>query len=325
MEKFQFIISDTPIEQLQDSKIFSVGLRTGDETARFRGSLLTLFGDPIWKSTNKENSFLYIIKAVNGKGQSCEFSVYEGAGGIGIGSQSEDKYTFQAAQVFIQQVIETTPSDYEETIIYEDTKSTIVYGCKDGICYCNETPQFPSETIKTLSLPVLEQSQLEEVLAIDFSNIEDPDDIWFWDNNLDHFSDIHFPTIRDLMRKDLSILAGKTINLDEVRQFNIEDGFRTSFTSETPEMALNALAEVWAWRTTTGKATAKKQLDCSAFAWTLSRGVYGFYGGNLNKKHAVANKLYETYEKQLSSQENTIRFFYALLDLFKFKRQFNQE
>lgn len=85
-------------------------------------------------------------------------------------------------------------------------------------------------------------------------------------------------------------------------------------------MALNALAEIWAWKTTAGNASQKRRLDCSSFAWTISRTVYGFYGGNLNRNHALANALYEEYEDGITSQEDTLRFFYALLELFKFKR-----
>ncbi|HBU82394.1 MAG TPA: hypothetical protein DEF35_12240 [Paenibacillus sp.] len=97
-------------------------------------------------------------------------------------------------------------------------------------------------------------------------------------------------------------------------------GFDPKFSSETPEMALNALAEIWAWKTTAGNASQKRRLDCSSFAWTISRAVYGFYGGNLNRNHALANALYEEYEDGITSQEDTLRFFYALLELFKFKR-----
>ncbi|GMK37023.1 hypothetical protein PCCS19_00760 [Paenibacillus sp. CCS19] len=171
-----------------------------------------------------------------------------------------------------------------------------------------------------MNLRELTKRQLDEVLIIDFSNIEDSDDSWFWKNDLLNLSSVHFPTIRDIMRKDLILSQNKTVGLEEVKLIGLAEGFRPQFNAETPEMALIALVEVWAWTIMEGKPSKKRRLNCSSLAWTLARAVYGFYGGNLDKTHAQANILFEAYEDKISSQEDTLRFFYTLLDLFGFKR-----
>ncbi|MBB3071752.1 hypothetical protein FHS14_004767 [Paenibacillus baekrokdamisoli] len=317
---YQFCLSKNRNSILGSSKILSPEIQFGEETAQFRGSLLTLFGQPAYKTSNSENAFQYFITATDDAGQSYEFTVYEGPSGLAIGGHRIDSHTILAAQSFVQYVKEASPADFEETMMYEDTGCTIVYGCKDGVCYYREIPKFTTIEHNNKELPDLTQNQLDEVLTIDFSNIKDEDDLWFWKNDMLDFSNVHFPTIRDLMRKDLIVTLGKTIGLEEVKVIGVEEGFCPEFSAETPEMALIALTEVWAWKTTAGKPTKKRHLNCSSFAWTLARAVYGFYGGNLDKTHAQANAFYEVYEDKISSQEDTLRFFYALLDLFKFKR-----
>jgi len=317
MYKFQAI--ETQPFKLRSSKILNPEVGFGQETAQFRGSLLTLFGEPNFKTSNAENAFQYTIRATDDTGQTYTFTIYEGSSGLAIGSHHRDTSTHLAAQTFVQYVKGAPPADFEEKMVYGDTGSRIVYGCKDGVCYYNETLPFSNVAHNYEELPQLSQSQLDEVLAIDFSNTTD-EDSWFWKEASLKFSNVHFPSIRDLMRKDLSLSRANTISLREVNQIGLEEGFRPNFSANTPEKALIASGEVWAWKTTAGKATQKRRLDCSSFAWTLSRAVYGFHGGNLSKNHARANALYEAYENNISSQENTLRFFYALLDLFKFKR-----
>lgn len=315
---YQFCVSKNPNSILGSSKVFSPEIQCGEEIAQFRGSLLTLFGQPDYKTSNSVNAYQYVITATDDAGQFYEFTVYEGPSGLAIGGHRIDSHIVLVAQSFIQCVKEASPADFEETMMYEDTGSTIVYGCKNGVCYYSEIPKFTALKHNNKELPELTQDQLDELLTIDFWNIEDEDDVWFWKNDLLNFSNVHFPTIRDLMRKDLIVSLGEPIGLKEVKVIGVEEGFGPEFSAETPEMALIALAEVWAWKTTTaGKTTKKKQLNCSSFAWTLARAVYGFYGGNLDKTHAKANAFYEMYEDKISSQEDTLQFFYALLDLFK--------
>ncbi|MBY0217871.1 hypothetical protein H7K30_14970 [Paenibacillus illinoisensis] len=316
---YRFIASNKNTSMDNSSNILSPEIRYAEELALFRGSLLTLFGEPDYKSSNVENAFEYYITAKDEVGNSYEFTVYQGSSGLGIEGKENDDSVLQAALYFVRYVKDAVPADFNENLIYEDTGNTIEYGCKNGVCYYTESSPITTLNNKN-QLPEITILQWDEINKIDFTEIVDPDDLWFWKEDLSDFSTIDFPVIRDLMRKDLSLIVGKPIGLDDVRLIGYEGGFVQEFNSGTPEMALNALAEVWAWKTTAGNGSQKKRLDCSSFAWTISRAVYGFYGGNLNKNHALANALYEEYVYQISSQEDTLRFFYALLDLFKFKR-----
>ncbi|MFB9324496.1 hypothetical protein ACFFSY_00900 [Paenibacillus aurantiacus] len=317
---YQFCVSNNHNIFFGSSKILTPEIQSGNEIAQFRGSLLTLFGQPDYKTSDAENAFQYVITATDNAGQSYDLTVYQGPSGLAIGSPGIDPFTKQVAHSFVHYVKEASPADFEETMIYQDTGYTLVYGCKDGVCYYRETPMFTTIEQTSKGLLDLTQSQLDEVLIIDFANIKDSDDLWFWKNDLLNLSSVHFPTIRDLMRKDLIVALNKTIGLEEVKLIGLDEGFRPEFSTGTPEMAFIALAEVWAWKMTAGKPSKKRRLKCSSFAWTLARAAYGFYGGNLDKTHAQANALFEAYEDKISSQEDTLRFFYTLLDLFGFKR-----
>ncbi|MWC29861.1 hypothetical protein [Paenibacillus sp. MMS18-CY102] len=302
------------------SLILSIDIGVGVEIAQFRGSLLGLFGEPNYKASNIENAFQYTISAMDTAGETYMFTVYEGASGLGIGGQSNDPATLLAAKAFIEYVKHAPPAEYEEKLVYSDTGSTIRYGCKDGVGYFNECLPFADVAPTVGELPQIAPNQLDELTGIDFSNIADEDERWFWKKDLLNFSSIHFPTIRDLMRKDVSRGRANPISLEQLREIARVDGFEAVFGAQSAEMALVSLVSVWAWHTTEGKATKKKKLDCTSFAWTISRAVYGLYGGNFNKNHARANALFEAYEDKISSPEDTLRFFYAVLDIFKLKR-----
>lgn len=273
---------------------------------------MALFGEPDYKTSDAENAFQYTITATDNVQNSYEITVYQGPSGLAIEGNENEASVLNAAQFFVGYVKKARPADFDEKLVYEDTGYIIEYGCKNGVCYYKELPQ-TTNTLKRnkIRLADLTPGQLNEINEIDFTKIKDSDDSWFWKVDLLNFSTIDFPLIRDLMRKDLSLILGKPIGLDEVMQMGSAEGFDPEFSSETPEMALNALAEIWAWKTTAGKASQKRRLDCSSFAWTISRAVYGFYGGNLNRNHALANALYEEYEDRITSQEDTLRFFYA--------------
>ncbi|SEK61871.1 hypothetical protein [Paenibacillus sp. OK003] len=318
---YDFTASKKNINDYESSKILTPEIGDREELAQFRGSLLALFGEPDYKTSDAENAFQYTITATDNVQNSYEITVYQGPSGLAIEGNENEASVLNAAQFFVGYVKKARPADFDEKLVYEDTGYIIEYGCKNGVCYYKESPQ-TTTTLKSnkIRLADLTPGQLNEINEIDFTKIKDPNDSWFWKEDLLNFSTIDFPLIRDLMRKDLSLVLGKPIGLDEVMQMGSDEGFDLEFSSETPEMALNALAEIWAWKTTAGKASQKRRLDCSSFAWTISRAVYGFYGGNLNSNHALANALYEEYEDRITSQEDTLRFFYALLELFKFKR-----
>lgn len=111
----------------------------GKESAKFRGSLLTLFGEPVYKTDDASNAYTYVIQVKENNQNACIFTVYEGPSGTAIGYNGKgDKETETAAEALITEIIMTTPLDYEEVVIYHDFGNKITYGCKNGICYFRE-------------------------------------------------------------------------------------------------------------------------------------------------------------------------------------------
>ncbi|MFD1887844.1 hypothetical protein [Paenibacillus wenxiniae] len=123
------------------SKFLDTGIFEGEESAKFRGSLLTLFGEPLHKSDNAENAYSYLIEVSDETGK-WYFTVYEGPSGPAIGYDYDEKENQanarEAAKSLLAKIEETTPSDFNEIIYYEDFGSKITYGCKDGECFYKE-------------------------------------------------------------------------------------------------------------------------------------------------------------------------------------------
>ncbi len=126
---------------LGTSKFLDTGIMGGEESAKFRGSLLTLFGEPSYKSDNAEDAYSYLVE-VSDATNKWYFTVYEGPSGPAIGYDYDEKENEanarEAAQSLLQKIRETTPSDFNEVIYYEDFGTKITYGCRGGKCFYKE-------------------------------------------------------------------------------------------------------------------------------------------------------------------------------------------
>jgi len=112
--------------------------------ARFRGSLLTLFGPPPFSSDDADAAFKYVIEAEDATGKQWIITAYEGPSGPAFGSSSSQRDTtdlIQVAEALLDLIERTPPADFEAILEAEDYDSIITYGCKDGVCYWNEEQQ----------------------------------------------------------------------------------------------------------------------------------------------------------------------------------------
>ncbi|MGV2964864.1 MULTISPECIES: hypothetical protein [unclassified Paenibacillus] len=121
------------------SKFLDTGIFEGKESAKFRGSLLTLFGEPFYKSDNAEDAYHYLIE-VSHNTSKWNFMVYEGPSGPAIGYDSNENQpnAMEASKALLEKIRGTTPSDFNEVVYYEDFGSKITYGSKNGECFYKE-------------------------------------------------------------------------------------------------------------------------------------------------------------------------------------------
>ncbi|MCK9857869.1 hypothetical protein [Paenibacillus sp. ATY16] len=110
-----------------------------EEIARYRGCLLTLFGEPNEESTNMEQAFTYVIKAQRSDGSSWILTAYEGQSGFAIGGKQDVPLSAEMAYLLKQRIDGVEPSDFDRKgMTYPDTGEIYSYGCKNGICYANK-------------------------------------------------------------------------------------------------------------------------------------------------------------------------------------------
>lgn len=102
------------------------------------GKLLSVFGEPAYKSENYENSFSYIIRAVSDDGRSVILNVY-GVGAVHIGALQQDEFSRVAAEELIEYVSAAEPSDFERTVYYLDFNMQIDISLKNGIVSIKES------------------------------------------------------------------------------------------------------------------------------------------------------------------------------------------
>ncbi|CAM4274711.1 hypothetical protein [Saccharibacillus endophyticus] len=121
------------------SKFLDPGIYEGEESARFRGSLLALFGEPLYQSDNAEDAYHYVIE-VSDDTSKWHFMVYDGPSGPAIGYDQKENQpnAIESAKVLLEKIREAPPSDFNEIIYYEDFGSKITYGCKNGECFYKE-------------------------------------------------------------------------------------------------------------------------------------------------------------------------------------------
>ncbi|WP_141506221.1 hypothetical protein [Paenibacillus luteus] len=135
-------ITDVTFSKMNDlsysngtSKLLSV---TTDlkEIAKYRGSLITLFGDPTQATVNSENAFDYVIQAQRSDGSKWNITAYQGPSGFAIGGTGENELSHEIAYILKERLAATAPSDFEKRDIrYVDSGDTYSYGCRNGECY----------------------------------------------------------------------------------------------------------------------------------------------------------------------------------------------
>ncbi|HEX9058810.1 MAG TPA: hypothetical protein VF941_01380, partial [Clostridia bacterium] len=162
--------------------------------------------------------------------------------------------------------------------------------------------QEQTKNLDALRLYQLNHNQIQE-LEEGFINDEDSDDNakWFWGFNKS-YGKLDFPTIRDLMRKDLSIDRLRLITLTEVIKISRDDKISNFVSPAVPEMALILLVEAWLRMSTENNLTP---IDCSVLAWIVAYGCFGFDGGYLNNFHQKSLKLYEKLIEETKSTLNS--------------------
>ncbi|MBE0339009.1 hypothetical protein E0698_21870 [Paenibacillus sp. 23TSA30-6] len=139
--KFIYKKVNDPKDSLMTSNILHATSLEEETVAQFRGALITLFGKPQRTSKNFEDAYEYIIKATNPDGQSWILTAYEGPGGPAIGGDTKKESVEEVAQDLLNLIEATKPADFEDVGYYEDTGSTIRYGCKDQVCFYHESTQ----------------------------------------------------------------------------------------------------------------------------------------------------------------------------------------
>lgn len=122
------------------SKMLFFGMSGGIEAAKFRGSLISLFGEPPLKTDNSEDAYSYIIDVTSNNNEQWIFTVYCGSSGpaIGFDMKGDHKKARNPAEYLLKTIMETKPANFQETLISKDFNTEIQYGCKDGECFYHE-------------------------------------------------------------------------------------------------------------------------------------------------------------------------------------------
>lgn len=108
------------------------GVSSTKDAILIEGKLLTLFGEPVRKSENSENSFDYIIRATESGGQSVILIVYS-TGLVSIGSTQQDEFAKAAAEALMDYVSAAEPKDFERTVYYLDFNMQMDLSLKNGV------------------------------------------------------------------------------------------------------------------------------------------------------------------------------------------------
>ena len=102
-----------------------------EQAALVEAKLLTVFGEPVYKSQNMENSFEYVIQAMSDTGRSVILTVYN-VGIVHIGCELQDSFARDAADALIAYVNAAAPTDYARTVYYLDFAAQVDICVKDG-------------------------------------------------------------------------------------------------------------------------------------------------------------------------------------------------
>lgn len=119
------------------SKIMNSSL----ESARFRGALSQVFGDPPEVKTivgDGQSPFEYVIETSSPSGHRVILTAYDGPSGPAIGGNHQDPESRVAAQELEALLTTTTPRDYEIRYYNEEYDVTITCRCQSGACSSDE-------------------------------------------------------------------------------------------------------------------------------------------------------------------------------------------
>lgn len=127
------------------SKICNVDYLGENQWVEYFGSLIALFGEPLYISDDFETMFEYYIKAESKEGTYVVLSVYSGPSGPAIGGDVEiewDKgrkaFQQEAVLALIELIKSTKPANYSYEGFYEDYSLGIKCGVKNGKPYYEE-------------------------------------------------------------------------------------------------------------------------------------------------------------------------------------------
>jgi len=109
-------------------------------SARFRGSLLALFGNPLESSTDADGAFTYVLEVQNEHGQTWIMTAYEGPSGPAFGGpmRAGTDEPLRGADALLALIDATPPADFEAILAAPEYASRITYGCHAGECYWRE-------------------------------------------------------------------------------------------------------------------------------------------------------------------------------------------
>lgn len=110
-------------------------------SARFRGALLALFGEPVVRSSDADNAFSYLFEVTAATGETWILTAYEGPSGPAFGGLMDHPLENAAAEALLALIEQTPPADFEEVLSAPEYESRITYGCRAGECYWHEEPE----------------------------------------------------------------------------------------------------------------------------------------------------------------------------------------
>ena len=109
-----------------------------DQFSLICGKIKALFGQPIYKTENLENLFLYCILTASEEGEEVYLHIYCAGSGPAVGGMQDEK-SRRAAKALVDHVRQAAPVDYTQKAYYLDGPTALEFGIKDGVPYYNET------------------------------------------------------------------------------------------------------------------------------------------------------------------------------------------
>jgi len=120
------------------SQILNLEFQFGEERAKIRGQLQTLFGNPFYTYPDPDSAYCYVIIMENDQGVRYNLTVYLSKFGTSIGGNKNIEGIEDAVQELKKYIEKADPSDYEYRGTYSDGTSVIM-GVKDEEPYYSVT------------------------------------------------------------------------------------------------------------------------------------------------------------------------------------------